>query len=229
MSINIGFDSHRGHLFDSDRDSARLVVIAKAEHPDVLFLMEDRREVRAALAERIGNFPYSAYAGTDYRSVSVYSRYPVLNWRVQSTDYLDHIVTGTLMVPTAHGERKVFLVAAHPKSPLSHGRASQRKQALLRLQQRALEAGMPVVLLGDLNLTPQSPYFARLLKHGNLRDTAVSRAPEPTWLASIPGFGLRIDHVLVSPDIAVAARRVGPGFHSDHRPLTVDLVIPDAP
>jgi endonuclease/exonuclease/phosphatase (EEP) superfamily protein YafD len=228
MSINIGHDSHHG-LFDSTRNNARLVEIAKAEHPDVLVLIEDLQSVRESLAARIGDYPYQFRTGSGERSLSVHSRYPLTDRRVRSTAFVEHILTCRLQAPTAHGDRKVLFIATHPTSPASGHDAYERKRALARLAQQSAEAGLPVILAGDLNLTPQSPYFARLLQTGNLRDTARGRAPAPTWMAPVVGLGLRIDHVLVSPDIAVAARRVGPGFHSDHRPLTVDLFVPDAP
>jgi endonuclease/exonuclease/phosphatase family metal-dependent hydrolase len=192
----------------------------------VLVLIEDRQPVREALAAKIGDYPYRAWTGVDYRSISLHSRFPITDWRVESTDFLAHIVTGHLLVPTDAGEREVFFIATHPLAPIEGERAHQRRKALARLAKRAAESEVPVILLGDLNLTPQSVYFARLLKAGNLRDTARGRVSAPTWMVPIPSIGLRIDHVLVSPDIAVAARRVGPDFRSDHRPVTVDLVVP---
>jgi endonuclease/exonuclease/phosphatase family metal-dependent hydrolase len=40
---------------------------------------------------------------------------------------------------------------------------------------------------------------------------------------------LLIEHVLVSPSIAILANRLGPDVDSDHLPVIVDLAIPAEP
>ena len=44
--------------------------------------------------------------------------------------------------------------------------------------------------------------------------------PANAWLLRIP-----LDNCLVSKEIAVAGRRVGPGIGSDHLPLIVDFAL----
>ncbi|HXZ67286.1 MAG TPA: endonuclease/exonuclease/phosphatase family protein, partial [Alphaproteobacteria bacterium] len=86
----------------------------------------------------------------------------------------------------------------------------------------------PVVVVGNLNLTPQSELFGWLLRQGHLFDTALGKFPAPTWPTPVSGLGLRLDHVLVSPDIEVVKRTVGADYGSGHLPLTVDLKVPAA-
>jgi endonuclease/exonuclease/phosphatase (EEP) superfamily protein YafD len=219
MSVNINFQHH---------DTQRLVAIIKAAQPDILVLIEDAPEVRRDIAKRVGNLPYHAETGIDARAVSIDSRFPLVDVRAESTDYVAHILTARLALPTPEGARAILLIAAHPLVPLLAWKAEQRKKALEYMAERAGAAQIPVILAGDLNLTPHSPYFTRLERRGRLRDTASGRAPAPTWLSPVAPFGLRIDHVLVSPEIGVIARRVSPGFGSDHRGLIVDLALPPA-
>jgi endonuclease/exonuclease/phosphatase (EEP) superfamily protein YafD len=82
------------------------------------------------------------------------------------------------------------------------------------------------VLLGDLNCTPWSPAFDRLLAAARLRDSGRGRGLHPTWFSAVPFVGLPIDHVLVGPGVGVRGRHVGPDIGSDHRPVIADLVLP---
>jgi endonuclease/exonuclease/phosphatase family metal-dependent hydrolase len=80
-----------------------------------------------------------------------------------------------------------------------------------------------VVLLGDLNLTPYSPPFDRLLGDSGLRDVMQGQGWQPTWRAGFWPLALRIDHVLVSSDLCVEDATVGPTVGSDHRPVLARL------
>jgi endonuclease/exonuclease/phosphatase (EEP) superfamily protein YafD len=79
-----------------------------------------------------------------------------------------------------------------------------------------------LVLAGDLNLTPWSPRFARLLTETGLDDSGLRRGLAPTWLWP---FGLAIDHVLVGAGLVALDNHLGPELGSDHRPVIVDLAI----
>ena len=88
-----------------------------------------------------------------------------------------------------------------------------------------------MVVLGDLNVTPWSPWFRRLLEAGGLADLA-GGPHRPTWApAPVPAaLGLALDHVLATPGIRLLSRRLGPRLGSDHRPVVVHLeVLPVTP
>lgn len=80
--------------------------------------------------------------------------------------------------------------------------------------------------MGDFNMTPWSPKFRQLVADSHLRDTVRGFGLQPTWPAGAPQFWIPIDHVLVSPDILVVDRRVGPDLGSDHYPVIVDIQLP---
>ena len=82
------------------------------------------------------------------------------------------------------------------------------------------------VLLGDLNLTPFAPAFARLLDESRLRDALADEVWRPTWLAGFWPLALPIDHVLVPRGSCVTAQEIGPYVGSDHRPVQVTLQLP---
>jgi endonuclease/exonuclease/phosphatase (EEP) superfamily protein YafD len=122
----------------------------------------------------------------------------------------------------ADGQRIRFL-ALHTHWPLTPALAAARDKALQGAAALANAADLPVVLLGDLNLTPDSPVFDRLLEESGLRDAMLGRGWRPTWLAGFWPLALRIDHVLVSSSLCVEQAEVGPPIGSDHRPVVATL------
>ena len=82
------------------------------------------------------------------------------------------------------------------------------------------------LLVGDFNVAPWSPSFARILRTGNLSDAtkgfgiAPTLAPIPTWFG-----GLKVDHVLRSKNIGTVDFRVVPNSNSDHHMLVYDFEV----
>ena len=110
---------------------------------------------------------------------------------------------------------------------LDHGERMQHAAELLGCdwvhEARALG---PTVLCGDFNAGPRSEVYRKLTSE--LRDAqrlVSGRGPRGTFPALFPL--LRIDHVLVSPELRVQHWRVASGWRaklaSDHLPLVVDL------
>jgi endonuclease/exonuclease/phosphatase family metal-dependent hydrolase len=139
------------------------------------------------------------------------------------------------------------LVTTHFESPRSglnaarregfEGIESWRRNHAARLAQaRALAAALagsarPLVVAGDLNAPEASAVIQSLLAIG-LRDAFSSAGLGwgYTYGQTLrPGFSfLRIDHVLVSPTLAVQDAFAGGADASEHRPVIVDLA-PRAP
>jgi len=121
------------------------------------------------------------------------------------------------------GGRRIRFLALHTHWPLTPDLAAARDEALQGASALASAADLPVVLLGDLNLTPDSPAFDRLLDEAGLQDVMRGRGWHPTWLAGFWPLALRIDHVLVSSSLCVEQAEVGPPIGSDHRPVVARL------
>jgi len=136
------------------------------------------------------------------------------------------------------------LVTAHFQSPRAGLNAARhegldgaddwhRNHANRLHQARALARDLagsrrPLVLAGDLNAPQSSPVIGSLLATG-LRDafTSAGRGYGYSHGHSLRnGFDLlRIDHVLVSPEIGVMACFVGQSDASEHRPVIADLLL----
>jgi endonuclease/exonuclease/phosphatase (EEP) superfamily protein YafD len=101
-----------------------------------------------------------------------------------------------------------------------------------RVAHRFIELGDHVILVGDLNTTPFSPAFSRMLAIGGLVDAAIASSekphvPDATWGPSqsgpLPGFA--IDHALLGPGLDLVELRTGAPIGSDHLPLVLDVRI----
>jgi endonuclease/exonuclease/phosphatase (EEP) superfamily protein YafD len=122
------------------------------------------------------------------------------------------------------------VLGLHTSRPFPHAGGARDRQLdyAASVARKHLDRGERVVLLGDLNVTPYSPVFHRMLAKSGLQDSTVMwserpRGPLATWWVRNTGIGLPIDHALVGPGMRVAERRLGTPVGSDHLPLIIDL------
>ena len=94
-----------------------------------------------------------------------------------------------------------------------------------RLPKRLPPWSGPVLLLGDLNLTPWSYHFQKLLRDTGLVDSARGFGIQTTWPAFLYPLRIPVDHCLVSPNLRVTSRRVGRNLGSDHLPLLIEFPV----
>ena len=115
------------------------------------------------------------------------------------------------------------IVATHPLPPANAEYSRLRNEQFVAVAAFVRKIEGPVLLLGDLNVTPWSHHFRRFVRSTGLLDSlrgyGIQRTwPTHNWLLRIP-----IDHCLHSPEIHILDRQVGPAVGSDHFPLIVDF------
>jgi len=210
-----------------------LLGLIDQEQPDLILLMEVSRAwieplepVRQKWPEVIGQTAENNFG------IALYSRFPIQG----EIAYLADEPTPAVLAQIQHPVQKLAFVGMHPFPPirpaLFHSRNRQFDLAIRHIQQQS----MPVILAGDLNATPWSPYLQRLTRKTGLHNARQGFGIFPTWPASgtyqnLPDWliGLLlipIDHCLISPNLRVSDFRGGPAIGSDHLPILVDLVIP---
>jgi endonuclease/exonuclease/phosphatase (EEP) superfamily protein YafD len=212
--------------------------------PDIL-VMQDAREV-----SRVGDLPYGMRAVLPkhklyaYGQYAVASRFPIsgcapfdMSLKDEKSDYVRCTVDidGT----------RIDLVTAHlltPREGLNatreerlgglddwSGNFADRLSQAERITAALTPLKRPTIVAGDLNAPEHSVVVGRFLDLG-LRDAF--SAGGIGWgfthgHSFKPGVSfLRIDHILVSPDIGVRDAWVGWRGGSEHRPVVADLVIP---
>jgi endonuclease/exonuclease/phosphatase (EEP) superfamily protein YafD len=192
-----------------------------AEHPADLVVVQELTADWAQALEGSEAHPHRfLLVREDPYGIGVLSR-----WPLESAGAIDLAGDG---LPSLEGivdidGQRIRWLGLHTHWPVFPDVARMRDAALAQAAGIVRDSDLPVILLGDLNLTPDSPMFTRLLDESALRDTVRGRRWRPTWQASFWPLALRIDHVLVSPQLCVEAVDVGPSIGSDHRPVVARL------
>jgi len=211
------------NVYTDNQQHERLLEYIHREDPDIILLTEVDQRWTDALRVIEEEYPHSV-AETDLGNfgIALYSRFQPRVIEVRSI--------GDVQAPPsvfaeleAHGS-VLTILGTHPVPPVNAAQALSRDRQLAALAQLAAAVRGPVILLGDLNLTPWSPHFSELLERSGLRDTRNGFGVHATWPAGDPTFlKIPIDHCLVSDDVTVVDRSVGPELGSDHNPVVVDL------
>jgi endonuclease/exonuclease/phosphatase family metal-dependent hydrolase len=162
---------------------------------------------------------------SDPYGIALMSRWPLES--VAPLDLAGDGIPSLEAVVRVHDQR-VHVLGLHTRWPITPRLAQLRDRALEHAAQRAHASAMPTVAAGDLNLSPDSPGYARLLQQSGLRDVLAGQGWHPTWMAGFWPLALRIDHQLASPSLCIDQAQVGPEIGSDHRPLIARYRLPAA-
>lgn len=120
------------------------------------------------------------------------------------------------------GDQKITVVGTHPPPAVGGGLFEMRKWYLESMARNLAVETDPLIVTGDLNITPAGADYRKLLGALQLRSTAVPF--RSTWSPfGIPGISARLDHMLVSEDWLVVSSKIGPSVGSDHRMLITEL------
>jgi endonuclease/exonuclease/phosphatase (EEP) superfamily protein YafD len=120
---------------------------------------------------------------------------------------------------------EIFLIGTHPVPPISSEFSNLRNNQLAELSNLIAEQKKPVLLIGDLNTSPWSVHFSRLLKESGLQNSMKHFGFQPSWPVGNRFLRIPLDHVLHSPDILIHNRAVGPDVGSDHFSVLIDFSI----
>jgi endonuclease/exonuclease/phosphatase (EEP) superfamily protein YafD len=212
------------NLWYANNDPRRLLDWLAANEPDLVALQEVTPAWVDALAATQQAYPYRGLlARNDPYGIGVLSRRPLA--QVTALDLAGDGLP-SLQVTADLAGQSLQLLALHTHWPVTPGLQRARDQVLERAAALAQRQPSSSIVLGDLNLTPYAPAFARLAQSSGLRDALDEQAWRPTWQASFWPLALPIDHVLVPSAGCVLDTAIGPDIGSDHRPVLVTLRLP---
>ncbi len=162
--------------------------------------------------------------------IGLFSKYPLRDEDLFSTHEGIHSIAATVTVEG--NSYRVF--ATHPLPPMNAGLFQDRNRQLNDVAERVVSHRRRVervssIVVGDLNLTPWSPWFAEFQDQTGLVRALDRFSLQPTWYRyqSFP-FGLVLDHCLCDPDLECRGYEIGSDIGSDHRSVTVRLRPRDA-
>lgn len=214
MSLNVLTRNRKwGEVIKSIREAS----------PDFLILMEVDSVWQQVCEQELGDdYPHIAFESRkDNFGIGLISKFPwskieVFNSQALKLPSID-VTFGGL------GSKPLRIIATHPIPPMNHDKWNARNQQLLSVAER-FDDSTSNIMAGDLNLSPWSPNFKRVIDTGNLVDSAKPFGPTPTWYI-FPTWiaGLKIDHVLTSDEVSVQQVEIGHDVGSDHRAVIVDF------
>ena len=201
-----------------------VVAVAEEHHVDVLVVADttDQQAAEIAGTSLARELPHTTLA--DGRGTVVWSRYPIT-----SDERISELGESRMVSIDVPGPGQVRLVAAHPAPPYAEDGArwaDDWEQVLDRVEQAHDDpAAGPVVVVGDLNATPDH-WPLRTLAGWGFRDTAeqLNVGLAVTWPAngresrlgiSVPAF-LSLDHVLTGPGMVAIDQEVTGAVGGDH-------------
>lgn len=217
VSINV-------HTSNNQRD--RVIEFIRQHNPDIVVLQETDDAWIESLDRALSpQWPYhAARSRADNFGIAIYSKLP---WR--SCEFVE--LSEALSVPSVvarfdlpNGE-PLNLIGTHPLPPMTHSMWEARNSLFTGLAERTNQLGPTrTIVAGDLNCTPWSYWFGRLLRESRLENSAVGYGLNISWRPYRTAvLGLPIDHLLVGEEIDVDDRWTGGDVGSDHRPVVLDF------
>lgn len=207
-----------------------IATAVRSVNPDIAVLIETSPEATAELSQRLGDVLPSVYR-TSGGGLTILSRFNLISPESKQLN------GGTILSTSLQINQKVVkVVAAHPIVPvkpnLFHRRNTLLAEITTYLQQQSQKS---LIFLGDLNLTPWSPYYSRFFRRTKLHNTRLGFGIEPSWIEAATHVHyprwvtalvkLSIDHIFVSSDIQVVDCTTSKAANSDHRMLWSDLTL----
>jgi endonuclease/exonuclease/phosphatase (EEP) superfamily protein YafD len=221
MSFNINVENTQ---------TAAIVQSIQAVNPDLVVVIEVTPSMMASInAELQSALPYN------FRSpgggLGILSKLPLQSPRDEKFDGSD---ATNLVTTVAYRDKSIKLIGTHPLVPIKPDRFVKRNQHLQAIGNYLKKTQETVILLGDFNLTPWSPYYRQLINMTGLQNTRLGFGILPTWIRPathvkyptwlITLVNIPIDHIFVSKNIKVARTYVGENGNSDHAPIISELV-----
>ncbi len=215
------------NLLFSNGNHAAVRDYLRQSDADLLVLSELTPVWVSALREVTATYPYWLSVDRIHPwGLGLYSRYPLRGERITNLG-LPGSVNVSARVVLPGGE--VEVMGVHLASPVTPVRAARRNHQLARLaealgaQPDGARVSRPRLLVGDLNLTPYSPYYGDLLRYTGMVDKRRTQGPAGTWPTWSPLLQIPIDHCIADPELEVVRVERGPHVGSDHYPLEILL------
>jgi endonuclease/exonuclease/phosphatase family metal-dependent hydrolase len=234
------FNIHHGVGTDGLLDLERIARVIEQEQPDVIGLQEvdrhfgvrsnfvdqatwlaERLDLHVVFGANLDLDPLTPGADRRQYGTAILSRYRIREWR------------NTLLPRPASGEQRGLLEAVIKvrgvpvrtfNTHLQHDSQIERLAQIAQIRAIVAESPESVVLVGDLNATPETPEIAAITE--DLADAWVEAGEGDGFTYDAETPHARIDYVLSSGDIVAKAAAVVTSDSSDHLPVVADLVLP---
>jgi endonuclease/exonuclease/phosphatase (EEP) superfamily protein YafD len=213
-----------------NQEYQKSIDIVRKDNPDIALFIEIHDTWCNNLKTGFKDiFPYSFRSSGG--GLTVFSRIPLEDSDGINLDKAGHHLVTNFKI----NGKTVHFIGTHPMVPVKPQTFHRRNRQLAALEKYINKQKEPVIIAGDFNLSPWSPYYRKFIKKTNLHNTRLgfgilpswprpaTHVKIPSWL--IPLLNIPIDHCLVSKDFGVVNTRVGQHGNSDHAAIVVDLLL----
>jgi endonuclease/exonuclease/phosphatase (EEP) superfamily protein YafD len=217
-------------IFNVNKKNERreeIISYLKTANFDLILLLEVGQEWKKDLTELTDLYPHQkGQPRGDSFGIYFLSRKPV---NMMEIFYLPSSQgVPAVIAEIEHQGQPFTLLGVHTLPPISPTYAAIRNTQIKALAKKAQEISTPVVIGGDFNITPWSPYFSDFLSETRLYDARKGYGIKATWPSAIPLLWIPIDYCLVSQNVKIHSYQVGKSQGSDHYPIHVAFSIPIA-
>lgn len=212
------------NVLSENREHERTAEYIVEKDPDIVVLLETNERWKREILGQLGSrYPYHLFgAREDDFGVGVLSRHPFVSAKIRY--FSNELLPSVDLLYRDGNVRLVRIIGVHPVPPLSHESWLSRNRLMETVAEEVTGSSTDrVIVCGDLNCSPWSPFFKKLIRDSGLRDSSKGQGIFPTWTGFTPLLGVPIDHILISEGIDCLDRSVGPNLGSDHRPLVMDF------
>ena len=191
--------------------------------PDLLVVQEVDEAWRESLQVLQSLYPFSEAAPKGGGSgMALYSRFPFERLAVV---FPEGDARPCILARMNIDGVSVSLLSPHPRTPIRKAHFKLRNGMLAAAADCLRDLPAPKICVGDLNITPWSPYYRSFVEQTRLVNVRKGFGLLPSWPTFLffKWLMIPLDHCLVSDDICVADVKTGEPIGSDHLPLIVEL------
>lgn len=208
-----------------------VINVVQNNHPDLaLFVEVERQTVEDLKTGLHDTLPYSFRSPAG--GLALLSRFPIQDARGDNFNGRGgHNVIATVEVD----KKPIQVIGTHLITPVKQTNFHRRNLQLAVLSDYIRGINQPLILVGDFNLTPWSPYYRQFINKTKLHNTRLGFGILPSWPRPtsylyrikwfMPLMNIPIDHCFVSKHFSVARIYTGANANSDHASLITDLVL----
>ncbi len=202
-----------------NEDPARVLALVRSTRPDIVALIEVRRDWRPAVETLADIYPYRVMEPR-YGETVILSKTPLVPSDAPGAGA--SIVFAEISRPDGAPLR---IAVTHFTRPWPWDRAGAQRGQLARFAEAWRANGAPDVVVGDFNGAPWSPPLRTLAQTTGLRPAVGAGGTWPTFLPAI--FRMPIDNAFVGPRVREISRHVRGPTGSDHAPVLYDVTLAD--
>lgn len=221
------------NVLTQNRQYDRILAVLKNADPDVIAVLELGTELESRLNEELGNlYAHRITQPSDDGNfgIGVWSKLPLQDEKIF---HLTVPLVPSISAQMIWEGQPVRLFATHPIPPVNSRYFQARNRHLELLSerirmQREIMGETATVVVGDLNLTPWSPWYKKFTADAGLDDCIrgdQAAVLTPTWYRwPLFPFGLVLDHGFCGGALVCTNREILEDIGSDHRPVLLEFV-----